>query len=394
MNPMTDVLIVGGGIVGLSAAIAMQQRGFSVMLLDAGLLTMDKSSQNSRVYALNQASQNLLQKLGVWNLMDKDRLSPYHHMHVWDAVNNSHIDFDTRMIGALQLGFIIEESVIKSALLQKAAALNIKLISACKVSGVEHGIDKISVTDGMNAWSARLLIVADGAQSPLRQLLKVPMTTWSYQQLAIVATVKTEKPHNRTAYQVFNQDGPLAFLPMADLHECSIVWSTSPERAKHLMALSDDAFQAELSETFTSKLGCTTLLSMRTQFPLHMRHTKQYSGQRWLLMGDAAHTIHPLAGLGLNIGLVDLSIWLDFLSDDPRCIGASRNLNRYQRQRKHALWQTIAFMQGLHVLFSSSLAPVSALRGFGLKVCNQLLPLKRLLIEHAAGARAAVLNGD
>lgn len=394
MHCAADVIVVGGGVVGLSAAIAMRQRGFSVILLDSGALTVDAASSMSRVYAINQASQALFKELGVWDLMDKTYFSPYSHMHVWDAMNGAHIDFDSRMVGTDRLGFMLAESVIKNALLQRAATLDITLIPASKVCGVEPTADHISVMDGVNCWTAELLIVADGACSATRDLLNVPITTWSYHQQAIVATVRSEKSHQRTAYQVFHPSGPLALLPLADVHESSIVWSTLPARVERLMSLSDDAFGAELTEAFAEKLGKTSVISKRYQFPLQMRHVKRYSGCRWLLMGDAAHTIHPLAGLGLNVGLADLATWLSNLNRDKHSAWSVRNLSRYQRQRKHALWQTIALMEGLHVLFTNPLFPVTALRGFGLNICNRLLPLKRLLIEHAAGTRAAVVLND
>jgi len=380
-----SVLIVGGGVVGLSAAIAMHQRGFVVRLLDAGPLTVTTSP--SRVYAINQASQALLKTWGVWDFMDEVELSPYRHMHVWDDKNQAYIDFDARMIGMDRLGYMIEESVIKRALLQKAATLAIELIPHCKVSHVESTAEAIYVTDGETRWAAELLMIADGALSATRELLNVPLTTWSYHQQAIVATVRTEKPHQHTAYQVFRSQGPLAFLPMNNLHECSIVWSTVPSHAEQLMSMSDEEFGDELTRSFASKLGQTAVVSKRHQFPLRMRHVKHYSGDRWLILGDAAHTIHPLAGLGLNIGLADLATWLTQLQENHGPTWSTRSLSRYQRQRKHALWQTIGLMEGLHVLFTNPLPPVTALRGLGLTLCNRLLPVKRLLIEHAAGMR-------
>jgi 2-octaprenylphenol hydroxylase len=230
-------------------------------------------------------------------------------------------------------------------------------------------------------------MIADGANSPTRKKLDVPLTTWSYNQEALVATVSTEKPHQKTAYQVFNPDGPLAFLPLSNPNHCSIVWSTKPSRAQNLLKLNDDAFSSQLTQAFAERLGQVRLESARHQFPLQMRHVKHYVGKNWVLLGDAAHTIHPLAGLGLNVGLADISSWLHHL-DSSKSKGhlTSMNLLRaYQRERKFVVWQTILLMEGFKHLFSNSHRPITTLRGIGLRFCNEVSPLKRLFIQHAAG---------
>lgn len=385
MKQAFDVMIIGGGVVGFSAAIAMRQRGFLVAIVDAGSLAVDPSIPNTRVYALNQASQRLLDALGAWSQIKPTNISPYRQMHVWDAKNGAHIDFDARMIGTSQLGVIMEESVLKQALLHEATALGVSLLPEHTVKAVLVSSDGVSLQTETTHWHTQLLIVADGAQSKTRELLGASITTWPYHQDAIIATIQTEKSHQHTAYQVFTSDGPLAFLPLTNPHHCSIVWSTS--RARSLMALPDDAFSHALTNTFESKLGACHLLNTRHLFPLHMRHTDRYSGPGWLLMGDAAHTIHPLAGLGLNVGLADLATWLSHL-DANKTTWSHRILSAYQRERKHAVWQTIALMQGLKTLFTNPLPPLVALRGLGLNACNHWSPLKRLFIEHAAGVKA------
>ena len=384
MNQTFDVLVVGGGIVGLSAAIGMRLRGYSVAIIDAGTLSMDTPTNDTRVYAINQASERLLTRLGAWPNIDPSLLSPYRQMHVWDATNNACIDFDARMIGAARLGLIVQESVIKQALLAKASDLDITFFQETRIDFVQTTEDEVRLGAQDKNWGTKLLIVADGAQSVIRQLLKVPMTTWPYHQHAIVATIETEKPHQETAYQVFNTNGPLAFLPLTDSHQCSIVWSTSTAHAQALMTLSDEDFAAQLTTAFSEKLGHCKVLSRRQQFPLHMRHVERYSGTNWLIMGDAAHTIHPLAGLGLNVGLADLSTWLNSLDAAKPKRWSAKMLGAYQRQRKFAVWQTIALMSGLKTIFSNPTQPMVTLRGLGLNTCNHLSPLKRLFIEHAS----------
>ena len=384
MNQSFDVIVVGAGIVGLSAALAMSQRHFSVALIDAGSLTNDTTALDPRVYAINQASQSLLQRLGAWESIDASRRSPYQQMHVWDASNAAHIDFDARMVGCDHLGTILEESVIKQALLQQVAKSNITTFAHGKVTSVQSTPDQVFVSDGTSTWGAKLLMVADGANSATRELLGVSMTSWPYHQKAIVTLIRTEKPHQSTAYQVFNPDGPLAFLPLADPHLCSIVWSTTPARADELMALEDEPFAAQLTDAFAATLGRCDVVDKRYNFPLKMRHTNQYSGSRWLLMGDAAHTIHPLAGLGLNVGLADLTAWLALLDAGKPHTWSTKQLGAYQRERKYEVWKMIALMGGLKTLFANPLPPLVALRGLGLQACNTLLPLKQWFISQAA----------
>ncbi len=381
-----EVLIVGGGVVGLSAALAMAQADCKVSLIDASPLDVSTEQQDLRVYALNQASRSLLEELQVWPHLDKNRISSYSKMYVWDATNGAAIDFDSRSIAASCLGVIIEESILKSALLEQVKLNpNISLFPHSKIHAVCNLEGGIEVRSENNTWQGSLLMVADGAFSPTRQQLGVSLTTWSYQQQAIVATVRSEKEHQHTAYQVFHPKGPLAFLPLSNPHQCSIVWSTDTKHAEQLMALNEEDFNQALTSAFANKLGKTELVSVRQQFPLSMRHAQDYVGKHWLLLGDAAHTIHPLAGLGLNIGLADVAVWYRQVKENKKAINSAKALGAYQRERKAAVWQSILLMEGFKQLFSFSSKPMSTLRALGLRVCNQLTPLKRLFIQHASG---------
>jgi 2-polyprenylphenol 6-hydroxylase len=386
MNQKYDVLIAGGGVVGLTAALAMADCGFRVALIDAGQLTVNAHHTDVRVYAINKASQALLNELQVWPLLDHHRISPYHQMHVWDAHSGAAIDFDSRSIAAADLGAIIEESVLKQGLLAHCVeSPNIHLFANEALIKVEHLEQSIKVSSDSTTWQGQLLMIAEGAHSPTREKLGVSLTSWSYQQHALVATVHTEKPHRHTAYQVFHPQGPLAFLPLADVNQCSIVWSMDTKQAEHVMHLSEPEFNQALQEALDHKLGATKLLSARHQFPLHMRHATQYVGAHWMLLGDAAHTIHPLAGLGLNVGLADISAWYHQVKKNKKALTSSKALGFYQRERKSAVWQTIMLMEGIKRLFAISLPPIAAVRSLGLRLCNQLTGLKRLFIQHAAG---------
>ncbi len=396
-----DVLVIGGGVIGLSAAIAMRQLGYDVVVLEKGDLEAVSRRGVSRLYAINQASQQLLDQLEVWSQLPVSALSSYHRMSVWDAASDAHIDFDARLILSDHLGHMVEESLLRQILLVQARAQGVILVSHYDVTHVSQDSAQhtIQVTDGENSWCATSLLVADGANSDVRRLLKVPMINWSYHQQAVVATIQTERSHQQTAYQVFLSEGPLALLPMADDQHCSIVWSTTVEQARALLSMSDDDFNTHLTQAFGSKLGCLKLSSSRHSFPLEMRHVTQYAGPGWALMGDAAHTIHPLAGLGLNVGFADLACWISLTKKKQAVerrvrksstlpLGWSvRFIGEYQRQRKANLWQIILLLEMLNRLFRQSVPFVIGFRSLGLALTNRFIPLKRLLIEYAIGKR-------
>jgi 2-polyprenylphenol 6-hydroxylase len=381
-----DVMVVGGGVIGLASAIAMRLRDCSVTLLDAGDLDVSAVSHNTRVYAINHASQKLLTQLGVWETIAIDVRTPYQGMYIWDAKNKAKITFEARDIAAAEMGFMLEESVLRTALLKRADSLGVALIGDARVVGcTEKKVGMQLITDDERARHAKLCMIADGARSKTRDLLKVPMNTWSYHHDALVATVRTEKPHQAIAYQVFCSDGPLAFLPLKDPHQCSIVWSHPPEQIKALMTLEDSAFNAALTQAFSNKLGRVEVMTPRVSFPLHMRHVTEYRGASWVLLGDAAHTIHPLAGLGLNVGLADLQAWLNLLAQQKNKIGSVRMLDAYQRERKSEVWGVIMLMQAIKAMFGTAAAPIEFARGIGMRMLNQVGPLKRMLMTYAAG---------
>ena len=363
----------------------MSQRGFHVSILDKGALQHPAIQSSKRVYALNAASVNLLQSLNIWQHLDKSEMSPYRQMHIWDRANHATLDFDARASGKSELGFIVEEEALKNALLKQCSADQINLIPNTEAQTLIETNEAIIVHTSQQSFSASLLFITDGAKSSLRQQLNTPMTTWPYHQHAIIATIQTETPHQETAYQVFTQDGPLACLPLNNSYQCSIVWSTSTRKANTLMKLTDEEFEAAFISTFEHKLGSCRLISPRQHIPLQMRHTQKYHGQRWVLMGDAAHTIHPLAGLGLNLGLADLHTWLTLSHENKHILYTPRLLSAYQRERKHATWQVITLIEALKMTFANPLSFVQCLRGFGLNTINHLPSLKRLLMEYAAG---------
>jgi 2-octaprenylphenol hydroxylase len=377
-----DIIVIGGGIVGLTAAIAMRQRHFNVLIIDKNAF-QPTTQTTKRVYALNHASIHLLHTLGVWQRCEEMDRSPYRQMHIWDTTNHATLDFDARLQGKSELGFIIEENSLKTALLKQGQEEGVVYQPETEALTLTEKEQCITVKTSRETLSASLVIITDGAQSALHATLNIKITTWPYHQHALIATVNTEKSHQATAYQVFTAEGPLAFLPLKNPYECSIVWSS--QKATSLATLDEDTFNQTLTTTFENTLGPCKLMSARHLFPLHMRHTQQYHGQRWILMGDAAHTIHPLAGLGLNLGLADLTTWLMLCDQNPKKPFTPKTLGAYQRARKHAAWQIIVLLEALKMIFVNSLTPLSFIRGIGLDVINQLPTLKRLLINYAAG---------
>lgn len=386
MTQSFDVIIIGAGVVGLSAALALAKRSFSVALMDVGPLAVT-AMDAGRVYAINAASCALFHHLGIWPLLHANELSPYQRMHVWDAKSKGTLDFDAQLMAANTLGFIVTQSALKQALLAGLAQeKSVQCFPHCLLKTFQCQENGMLLQSSEGLWQAKQVIIADGPNSAWREKLKVPLTSWSYHQHALVTRVRTEKAHEQRAYQVFNPEGPLAFLPLKNAHECSIVWSTSPRLAEHLMGLSDERFNEQVSEAFHHKLGEVSVLEPRSQFPLSMRQASQYVGQHWVLMGDAAHTVHPLAGLGLNLGLADVITYLSYVDQSsPSVVLSKKQLQAYQRQRKHAVWQTILFLQAIKSFFGSSFAPLVGLRALGLMSCNQLPFLKRFFIEQAAG---------
>lgn len=382
-----DIIVVGAGVVGLTAAAGLASEHCRVAVIDKGdIRHCDRNDGSSRVYAINQASQYLFETLDIWPLMPKEELSPYRHMHVWDARTQASIDFDANLVHRSELGFIIAESTLKRALLQKIQATNhISLFPLQTIEELQNHDSGITITSQTHCFETPLLLITDGANSFSRHKLNIPLTTWPYHQEALIATVQTEKVHNQTARQVFHDLGILAFLPLSDPKCCSIVWSTGQKQAQELKNCSVDAFNKALRQVFSDTLGSLALQGPRHHFPLHMRQAKDYVGPHWALLGDAAHTIHPMAGLGLNMGLADVAALLSLSKTAQRPQLSRKLLGAYQRERKAATWQNITVVGALKALFTNPLGPIATMRGLGLKICDNLAPLKRLLIEHANG---------
>lgn len=387
-----DVAIVGGGMVGLAVACGLQGSGLRVAVLEQRVpepLAADAPPQ-LRVSAINAASEKLLTRLGVWQDILSRRASCYHGMEVWDKDSFGHISFDDQSMGYSHLGHIVENSVIHYALWNKAQqSSDITLLAPAELQQVAWGENETFLTlkDG-SMLTARLVIGADGANSWLRNKADIPLTFWDYQHHALVATIRTEEPHDAVARQVFHGEGILAFLPLSDPHLCSIVWSLSPEEAQRMQQASEDEFNRALNIAFDNRLGLCKVESARQVFPLTGRYARQFAAHRLALVGDAAHTIHPVAGQGVNLGFMDaaeLIADLKRLHRQGKDIGQYIYLRRYERSGKHSAALMLAGMQGFRDLFSGTNPVKKLLRDIGLKLADTLPGVKPQLIRQAMG---------
>ncbi|EFB2835873.1 FAD-dependent 2-octaprenylphenol hydroxylase [Escherichia coli] len=387
-----DVAIVGGGMVGLAVACGLQGSGLRVAVLEQRVpepLAADAPPQ-LRVSAINAASEKLLIRLGIWQDILSRRASCYHGMEVWDKDSFGHISFDDQSMGYSHLGHIVENAVIHYALWNKAQQSSyITLFAPAELQQVAWGENETFLTlkDG-SMLTARLVIGADGANSWLRNKADIPLTFWDYQHHALVATIRTEEPHEAVARQVFHGEGILAFLPLSDPHLCSIVWSLPPQEAQRMQQASEDEFNRALNIAFDNRLGLCKVESERQVFPLTGRYARQFAAHRLALVGDAAHTIHPLAGQGVNLGFMDaaeLIAELKRLHRQGKDIGQYIYLRRYERSRKHSAALMLASMQGFRDLFSGANPAKKLLRDIGLKLADTLPGVKPQLIRQAMG---------
>ena len=385
-----DIAIVGGGIVGLTLAAALKHSELSIAIVDKAVCyqTLDEKP-TARVSAINQANIKALQQFGVWSHLQQDRANPYTDMHVWDKDSFGDIHFSCDEMGSDALGVIVENQALVNALSKSVEAQpNVEMITA--------GIDRVLagpnqsmlMLDNDDVLSCRLLVGADGANSFVRKQAGLPITFKDYEHTAIVANIKTVEPHSNVARQAFTPTGPLALLPMSEPNVCSIVWSQTPEQANLLMALDDAAFCNALTAASNSVLGTISLETKRAAFPLTMRYARQWTKDGVVLVGDAAHTIHPLAGQGANLGMQDalaLAETLNNLKASGKDIGLYKHLRSYERSRKTEATKMIAAMDGFKFLFDGDDPLKKLVRGIGLSATDKLSTIKTAFVSHAMG---------
>jgi 2-polyprenylphenol 6-hydroxylase len=389
-----DVLVIGGGPVGACVA-ALLARGagatpFRVAVLEPNRPRMppEDAPMDPRVVAISRSSERILEAAGSWERMR--RLSPYERMRIWHEsvapISRGSLVFDAAEVGEPNLGYIVENRVLQAALLDSFAAAGGQ-IEPAQLVGLQIGADHVTVETSGGALAAKLVIGADGAQSAVRQAAGLTADSSDYRQTAIVATVATQRRHERTAWQRFMRKGTLAFLPLAD-GTSSIVWSADNEVAAVLLGASPTDFASELDRASDGALGATRLVGERGSFSLRRLAAHHYAAQRVALIGDAAHVVHPLAGQGVNLGLLDAAALAELLlgarheREDP---GALRVLRQYERWRK----SEVAFMSAAIDAFDRFLAhgrgPISRLAQRGLGWVNRSHELKKFFISRALG---------
>lgn len=395
-----DIVIVGAGIAGCALALALKNSGWSVGLVEAGEARLPELPEgrcladfDRRVVALSPRSRALLQGWGVWPAVLSRRCCPYRHMTVWDAEGTGRVDFDAADTGSEDLGVIVENRLLLRGLMEcldgqrELRWLVPETLESCQP--VEAGW-QLHLASG-RSLETRLLVAADGAQSPLRKMAGFATREWDYAHRAIVATVELDRHHQDTAWQRFTDTGPLALLPLPGsetAHFCSIVWSQQESQAETLLALEDAAFCTALEAACERLPGRVVAVSPRVGFPLRQRHAVDYVRPGLALVADAAHTIHPLAGQGLNLGLQDVAVLSAELHAAHRrgqSPGELSVLRRYQRRRKGENLLMMAAMEGFKRLFEAPAPSVRWLRNEGMRAFDRAAPLKRQVMRRAMG---------
>ena len=402
MSSKYDITIIGGGMVGLAMAASLAETDLKILLIEkqnlAGscgsdlLLDQDVSDQDFdvRVSAISPGNRNFLSSFNAWQNIPEQRLANYQTMKVWDGDGTGNIEFSAAKIAQPNLGVIVENRVIQASMLKSINAFgNITCIFEQQLEQIEVSEDKVEVIlDDGSSYISQLLVGADGAHSLVRQKLNIDSKQTEYEQVAFVANVSTEHPHQDTAWQRFTPYGPVAFLPLANENLCSVVWSLDHDKADAIKELNKEEFANKLQNAFESKLGKVTAVSEHFGFPLVKRHAQNYLSQRVALVGDAAHTIHPLAGQGVNLGFQDvecLSKLIINLYQQQRDFGLLQNLRPFERERKAENMMMQNAMSGFKHLFANQTMPVTLLRNFAMSALDKLPMAKEVIIKKAMG---------
>ncbi|MDX1676914.1 FAD-dependent oxidoreductase [Arsukibacterium sp.] len=383
-----DISIVGGGMVGAAAALALSQAGLHVALIEkqAPADFQPESAPDLRVSSINLASEAWLTKLGCWQSLQKMRLCPYQRLQAFEQPA-SVVSFDAAEIKRSHLGHIVENNVLQLALWQQFPA-NLTLFCPSSVTALSQAEESALLTlDNGKQLNSKLVIAADGGNSHLRRLAGIGTNGWQYQQACLVALVNTPYPQQNVTWQQFTPDGPKAFLPLPG-QQGSVVWYDNAPRVKQLAALKPAQLSAELLKAFPAQLGKVEVVAS-SWFPLARMDANRYYSGRVVLAGDAAHTINPLAGQGVNLGFADAKLLTELIINahqQQRDIGTADLLKAYQRKRKPANLLMMSTMDGFYQLFGNDIAPLRNLRQLALSLTARSATLKILVARYAVGS--------
>jgi 2-octaprenyl-6-methoxyphenol hydroxylase len=388
-----DILIIGGGMVGASLAVALAPLPLRVGLIEA--VEFESSAQPSyddRTVALSYGSRRIFESLNIWERLGASAATPIQRIHISDRGHFGFTRLDAHEAGVDALGYVVENRALGQALKPVLAETeNLTFICPATVEDVAFAENAASVTlrrgSNLETLSARLLVAADGGRSLVRDKAGIATQRTDYHQTALVTNVTPERPHQNIAYERFTNSGPLAFLPMSE-NRCAVVWSLSPEKAEALLALDAAQFLAALQEHFGTRLGRLLKVGKRAVYPLALTKVSEHIRPRLVLIGNAAHTVHPVAGQGFNLGLRDVAVLAQVLNEAQRAgrdIGELAVLEGYADWRKRDNLAISTFTDGLVRIFSNDLAPVSFVRNLGLVAVDLFPPAKRTLLRLSMG---------
>lgn len=389
-----DITVVGGGIIGLlfAARLSLLSENLEICVIQDAHPTLNWLQEDlpDRVSALNNASKELFEELGLWDSI-LDEAAPYFHMFVWDKESRAEIEFDRSEIGLSSLGYIVPTRILQKTLWEYLSSKSqIHLETGSYPINLQVNSKFVDLQLKEKIFRSRLLVGADGATSWVHQAAGFERYDHDYHHFALTACVRTEKPHDNTAFQCFSQDEILAFLPLKDLHVASIVWSAPPRKVDQLIQLSSDEFNFSLMQAIEGKLGSILSSEKKCSFPLRLRHSKAYAKARIALIGDAIHTIHPLAGQGMNLGFKDAVCLSDCIKqayENGRDIGSLSVLRAYERSRVGDNWKMIALMSLIKGFFCNDLKWSFPFRPFFVNQVKQHAFVKRYLMRQASGVK-------